>query len=224
MSYQELRDELGVELSDDAFEHAFTHRSYAYEHPETENYERLEFLGDTVLGRQITHWLFLEYPDLDEGELAKRRASLVSAPALAEIAREFDLGKYLRLGVGEDQTGGRNKESILADVIEAILGATFLEIGNEGANELVMRMFAKTLSTSNWFAKHFDTKSALQELVSKRGHPAPFYRINSKGPDHEKVFTAEVLVADEVAGKGSGSSKKAAEIEAARAALEELNA
>ncbi len=224
MSYQELRDELGVSLSDVSFEHALTHRSYAYEHPEAENYERLEFLGDTVLGRQITHWLFLEYPELDEGELAKRRASLVSAPALAEVARQFDLGKYLRLGVGEDQTGGRTKESILADVVEAILGATFLEIGNDAANALVMRMFEKTLASADWFAKHFDTKSALQELVSKMGHAAPFYRLHSKGPDHEKVFTAEVLVSDKVVGVGKGSSKKAAEIEAARVALEKLNA
>lgn len=224
MSYQELRDKLGVDLSDASLAHALTHRSYAYEHPEAESYERLEFLGDTVLGRQITHWLFLEYPEMDEGELAKRRASLVSTPALAEIAREFGLGKFLLLGVGEDNTGGRDKESILADAVEAILGATFIEKGSDVANELVMRLFHETLSSPDWFEKHLDTKSALQELTSKLGKPSPSYRVNSSGPDHEKIFTAEVMIDGEIVGSGSGSSKKTAEIEAAREALEKLNA
>ena len=135
-----LIEKLGVDIDPELLERALTHRSYAYEHGGIPNNERLEFLGDSVLGLAVTVMLFTTLPDLDEGELAKRRASVVSTVALAEVARAIGLGEHLRLGRGEEQTGGRDKDSILADTMEAVFGATFLSAGPDAATELVLRL------------------------------------------------------------------------------------
>lgn len=209
-----LLDALGVVVDGDLMTLALTHRSYAYEHGGAHN-ERLEFLGDAVLGQAVTVMLFRTHPDLDEGDLAKRRASLVSSVALAEIARTIDLGQHIRLGRGEELTGGRDKSSILADTVEAVIGAVYLDQGGDAASALVLRLIEPLLADPDRFGAAMDPKTSLQELAASLGHGAPSYRITSSGPDHNKVFTAEAIVADEAVATGSGTSKKQAEMSAA---------
>jgi ribonuclease III len=214
---------LGVPLPDDLLELALTHRSFAYEHGVADN-ERLEFLGDSVLGRATTAMLYHRYPDADEGELAKRRSALVSTVALAQIARSIDLGRHLRLGRGEERTGGREKASILADAMEALIGAAFLAAGSEAAEAFVLRLIAPLADDPSRFGASVDPKTSLQEIASREAVGAPVYTIEATGPDHARVFTATVTVGDLATATGEGTSKKQAEIAAALAALGALTA
>ena len=215
---------LDVALSPELLELALTHRSFAYEHGGIGNNERLEFLGDSILGQAVTVMLFRENPDLDEGDLAKRRASLVSTVALAEIARHIGLGQYIRLGRGEEMTGGRDKHSILADTVEAVIGATYLDAGPIAATGLVMRLIAPLLADPERFGAAMDPKTSLQELASSLGRGMPNYVISDSGPDHDKRFHAVVRLGKDEIAAGTGSSKKTAEMAAALEAWTLLSA
>ena len=210
----ELATVLGVAVDPLMLELALTHRSYSYENGEVPHNERLEFLGDSVLGLAITDRLFHDFPDVDEGELAKRRSSLVSTVALAEAAALIDLGAYIRLGRGEDLSGGREKASILADTLEAVFGATYLSAGPDAATELVLRLLAPLLDDPHRAGAALDPKTALQELADERGLAAPDYAVTGAGPQHARTFTAVVTVGP-VQTTGEGSSKKHAEMAAA---------
>lgn len=203
---------------------ALTHRSYAYEHPGVAHNERLEFLGDSILGQAVTVMLYTTHPDLDEGELAKRRASLVSSVALAEVARAIGLGRFLRLGKGEELTGGREKSSILADAVEAIIGACYLDCGADLAAALVLRLIEPLLADPERFGASMDPKTSLQELAARLGHGLPAYLISDSGPDHSKRFHAVVVVGGREIAAGDGSSKKQAEMAAALEAWTTLQA
>ncbi len=202
---------------------ALTHRSYAYEHGGIPHNERLEFLGDSVLGQAVTVMLFTTHPDLDEGQLAKRRASVVSTVALAEVARAIGLGEHLLLGRGEEQTGGRDKDSILADTMEAVFGATYLSAGPEAATELVLRLTAPLLADPERYGAAMDPKTSLQELAARLGAAPPIYAVSASGPDHDRRFTATVTVGD-VSKTGEGTSKKTAEMAAALSVWRTLSA
>jgi ribonuclease-3 len=219
----DLRERLGLDLAPGLLELALTHRSFAYEHGGIPHNERLEFLGDSVLGQAVTVRLYRDFPDLDEGELAKRRASLVSTVALAQVARRIGLGEFLRLGRGEDQSGGRDKSSILADTVEAIIGAAYLDAGADAAASLVLRLVEPLMSDPTRFGASMDPKTGLQEAASHRGAGLPVYTVTNSGPDHNKVFFARVDVPGVVTAEGEGSSKKQAEMAAAFAALTQLD-
>ncbi|TDX78557.1 RNAse III [Rathayibacter sp. PhB151] len=219
-----LEATLGVSLDGELFELALTHRSFAFEHGGLPHNERLEFLGDSILGQAVTVMLYTEYPALSEGDLAKRRASLVSTVALAEIARGIGLGEHLRLGRGEEMTGGRDKSSILADTVEAIIGAVYLGTGPDAARDLVLRLIAPLTADPLRFGVSMDPKTSLQEAAAERGAPAPRYEIAATGPDHSKVFVATVVVGGLVTARGEGTSKKAAELAAALDAWTRLSA
>jgi len=218
-----LVDKLGVDIDPELLSLALTHRSYAYEAGGIPHNERLEFLGDSVLGQAVTVRLFTAHPDLDEGELAKRRASVVSTVALAEVARGIGLGAHLLLGRGEQQTGGRDKDSILADTMEAVIGATYLSAGPDAATALVLRLVEPLLQDPERYGAAMDPKTSLQELAARNALSPPVYAIEASGPDHDRVFTASVTVGDLTAA-GSGTSKKQAEMAAALTAWRELSA
>jgi len=211
----ELEQFLAVDVSPELLELALTHRSYAYEHGGIGHNERLEFLGDSILGQAVTVMLYRENPDLDEGELAKRRASLVSSVALAEVARAIGLGEHIRLGRGEELTGGRDKSSILADTVEAVIGATYLDAGGEAATKLVLRLIAPLLTDPDRFGASMDPKTSLQELSARLGRGLPHYAVSDSGPDHSKRFHAVVALAGADIAEGDGTSKKQAEMAAA---------
>ncbi|MDZ8201969.1 ribonuclease III [Microbacterium sp. SSW1-59] len=218
-----LLEKLGAEIDPELLSLALTHRSWAYENGQVPHNERLEFLGDSVLGQAVTVRLYTRHPDLDEGALAKRRASVVSTVALAEVARTIGLGDYLRLGVGEDRTGGRDKDSILADTMEAVIGATYLSAGPDAATSLVLRLVEPLLADPERYGVAMDPKTGLQELAASLDRPAPVYAVDSTGPDHDRVFTAVVTVGDH-SSTGAGTSKKQAEMAAALTAWRELSA
>ncbi len=218
-----LRATLGLDIDPELLELALTHRSFAYEHGVADN-ERLEFLGDSVLGRAVTGMLYGRYPDEHEGQLAKRRSALVSTVALAEVARTIGLGAHIRLGRGEEQTQGRAKASILADTVEAVIGAAFLSVGSDAAEALVLRLIAPLAADPERFGAAVDPKTSLQERAARRGAPAPEYAVTASGPDHARVFEATVRVGDLAVATASGSSKKQAETAAAFAAFHLLGA
>lgn len=209
-----LAEKLRVDIDPELLALALTHRSYAYEQGGIPHNERLEFLGDSVLGQAVTVMLFTTHPDIDEGQLAKRRASVVSTVALAEVARGIGLGEHLLLGRGEEQTGGRDKDSILADTMEAVFGATYLSAGPEAATELVLRLTKPLLADPERYGAAMDPKTSLQELAARLGSTPPSYSVSSSGPDHDRRFTATVVVGD-VSMTGDGTSKKTAEMAAA---------
>ncbi|WP_394769395.1 ribonuclease III [Lacisediminihabitans sp.] len=211
----ELVEFLAVSVSPDLLELALTHRSYAYENGGVAHNERLEFLGDSILGQAVTVMLFRENPDLDEGELAKRRASLVSSVALAEVARAIGLGRHIRLGRGEELTGGRDKSSILADTVEAVIGAAYIDAGGEAATELVLRLIRPLLTNPERFGAAMDPKTSLQELAAHTGRGLPHYEVTDSGPDHSKRFHATVSLGGIDVAEGDGTSKKQAEMAAA---------
>jgi ribonuclease-3 len=216
---------LGVDLPDDLLTMALTHRSYSYENGGLPTNERLEFLGDAVLGLTITEELYHRHPDRSEGDLAKLRASIVNTQALAEVGRklsEHGLGAYLLLGKGEANSGGADKASILADGVESLLGAIYLQHGLEVVRKVILRLFAELLDTAPTLGAGLDWKSSLQELTAARGLGAPTYVVTSTGPDHNKEFTATVLITDVEYGKGVGRTKKEAELKAAAAAWNAL--
>lgn len=200
-----------------------SHRSWCAENGQVESNERLEFLGDAVLGLTIADQIFVHYPELPEGQLAKLRAGVVNAVTLAEIAREIDLGSELLLGKGERATGGSDKQSILADALEAIIGAVYLDGGFESAQALVLRLWESHVTTA---VRHgpggFDHKTRLQELAVATFDIAPYYDVAATGPDHARVFEAQVRVAGNVLGSGTGSSKKEAEQAAAGQAVDAI--
>jgi ribonuclease-3 len=218
----ELTRVLGVSIEPEILELALTHRSFAYENGGLAHNERLEFLGDSILGQAVTVMLYNENPGLDEGDLAKRRASLVSSVALAEVARSIGLGAHIRLGKGEEQTGGRDKSSILADTVEAIIGAAYLSLGGRAATELVLHLIRPLLDDPNRFGAAMDPKTNLQELAAHLGKGLPTYQVSDSGPDHSKRFHAKVVLAGKVIATGDGSSKKQAEMAAALDAFVKL--
>jgi ribonuclease-3 len=219
---ERLTTELGVHLDPELLVLALTHRSFAHEAGGIPTNERLEFLGDTVLGLVVTDALYRRHPDLPEGELAKMRAATVSQRALAAIARRLGLGEYLLLGKGELATGGRDKDSILSDTLEALFGAVYLTHGIETARELVERLVDPTLAIAADLGAGLDWKTSLQEAAARRGLGAPEYEVSSDGPDHARTFTARILLDGVVRGTGTGSAKKIAEQEAAASAYRAL--
>lgn len=226
-SFGVLRDRLGIDIDEAELQLALTHSSFAYENGGGANNERLEFLGDAVLGQSVTWLLYDTYPALPEGELAKRRATVVSTNALADIARTIGLGEYLLLGRGEELTGGRDKPSLLADALEALIGAVFSARGHDLAHALVERLWGDIIRNEATFSGDQDPKTALQEWAAENHVGPPVYDLTETGPDHEKVFTAKVSMPGwtkdgdprTVLAEGKGTSKKNAEIEAARRAI-----
>ncbi len=207
-----LRQVLGVpDLDTDLLQHALTHRSFAYENGQVPNNERLEFLGDSVLGLVVTDTLFTNHPDLPEGQLAKLRAAVVSAKALAVVARTLGLGEHLRLGRGEETTGGREKASILSDTVEAVIGAVYVQFGIERAADVIHRIFDPVIAAAADLGAGLDWKTSLQEITANNDLGVPAYVLDGTGPDHDKTFTASVVVGDTMYTGGVGRSKKEAE-------------
>jgi ribonuclease-3 len=216
---EQLDRALGIDFRDPALrEAALTHRSYAFEQGLDVTNERLEFLGDSVLGLVVTDMAYRSFPDMPEGALAKLRAAIVNMTALADVARALDLGSLVLLGKGEEQSGGRDKASILADALEAVIGAVYLDRGLDVARALVERLFRPRMEAYARGEGDRDFKTLLQELASQDLRAMPEYQIAESGPDHEKEFTAAVVVAGERLGEGRGRSKKEAEQQAAREA------
>ncbi|HEX3528875.1 MAG TPA: ribonuclease III [Thermoanaerobaculia bacterium] len=198
---------------------AITHRSWANEQGVPEHYERLEFLGDSVLGMVTADWLYQRHPELPEGELSKLKAQLVSRTSLAQHAERLDLGPSLLIGVGEERSGGRTKPSLLADSMEAVFGAIYLDGGLDDARKVILAMLEQTGEERTQLL-HSDSKTQLQEMTQALGWDLPEYRLaGAAGPDHSKIFTVECLVGGELAGRGEGPSKKMAEQKAAAEAL-----
>jgi ribonuclease III len=217
-----LEKGLGVGMQRELLVRALTHRSYAYENGGLPTNERLEFLGDAVLGLVVTDALYRRHPDLPEGHLAKLRAAVVNMRALAEVARTLGVGDFVMLGRGEETSGGRDKSSILADTLEALIGAVYLEHGIEMATTLVRRLIDPLLASSAAMGAGLDWKTSLQELTAGFGLGVPEYAVTEEGPDHAKIFHAVALVQHEAQGAGSGRSKKEAEQRAASAAFKRL--
>lgn len=222
--YDGLRRALGdPELDPELLDRALTHRSYAYENGGLPTNERLEFLGDSVLGVVVTETLYRMHPDLSEGRLAKLRAAVVNARALAGVAREIGLGAHIKLGRGEEATGGRDKASILSDTVEAVIGAVHLSGGIEVSADVVHRLFDPLIEAASALGAGLDWKTSLQELAADQSLGVPEYVIADEGPDHMKTFTAQVRVGDRLHGHGTGRSKKEAEQQAAEAAYRTLH-
>ena len=218
----ELEAALELTVDHGILERALTHRSFAYEQGGLPTNERLEFLGDSVLGLVVTDTLYRQNPELPEGQLAKLRASVVNSKALAGVGRSLGLGQHLRLGRGEEATGGRDKASIVADTVEAVIGAVYLDRGLPVATELVHRLFDPLIAISAGLGAGLDWKTSLQELTAARQLGVPEYVVAESGPDHAKSFTARVRVAGDLYGDGAGHSKKEAEQQAAATAYTEL--
>jgi ribonuclease III len=219
-----LDDALGVTFADpDLRRTALTHRSYAFERGLTQTNERLEFLGDSVLGLVVTDMAYSAHPELPEGALAKLRAAIVNMAALADVARSLGLGDLVLLGKGEEQSGGRDKSSILADALEAVFGAVYLDRGLEVATELIERLFRPRMQAYVRGEGERDHKTILQELASQALRSMPEYRLEERGPDHEKEFTATVHLGGEPMGTGTGRSKKEAEQRAAAEAFARIS-
>jgi ribonuclease III len=215
---------LGVSFDDSVLRTAaLTHRSYAFEQGLRQTNERLEFLGDSVLGLVVTDMAYRAYPEMPEGSLAKLRAAIVNMSALADVARILGLGELVLLGKGEEQSGGRDKSSILADALEAVFGAIYLDRGLQVATELIERLFRPRMEAYVRGEGDRDFKTILQELASQELRSMPDYRIEEQGPDHEKQFTATVFLGGRLLGKGTGRSKKEAEQQAAREAYLRLS-
>lgn len=227
MTRRHLIDALGIDLPEDLLTLALTHRSYAYENGGLPTNERLELLGDAVLGLVIVEELYRRHPDNSEGDLAKLRNSIVNSQALAGVARDLTddgLGEYLLLGRGEVNTGGHGKPSILADTLESLIGAVYLQHGLAGARSVILRLFDELLDTAPTLGAALEWKSSLQELTAARGLGVPRYEVSSEGPDHDRRFTAVVYVNGDALGSGTGRSKKAAETDAAAEAWTALDA
>ncbi len=220
----ELIEQLGIDLDPQLLRLALTHRSYAYENGGLPHNERLEFLGDAVLGVVVTEFLYRTYPDLPEGRLAKLRAAVVNAHSLADVARSLDLGSTILLGKGELATGGPDKSSILADCLEAVLGAVLISAGRDAADRLVHHLFDPLVRQAAALGAGLDWKTSLQEYAADSELGAPSYRVTESGPDHDKRFEAVAIVANRAFPPGTGTSKKQAEQGAARNAFEILTA
>jgi len=219
VDHSPLIERLGVDLSQDQLKLALTHRSFANEHGHLPNNERLEFVGDAILGLIVATELFQMYPSRPESELSPMRASIVSRYGLAEVAREIGLGEHVLVGKGEEHTGGRQKDSILADTTEALLGAIYLEHGFATARDVILRLFGQKVAQATVATRRQDWKTALQVRLAELKLPVAEYRSEAEGPDHDQTFTAEVVVAGIARGKGVGPNKKVAEQEAAHQAV-----
>lgn len=218
-----MADRIGHSFADpELLETALCHRSWCAENPGGRPNERLEFLGDAVLGSVVAEELYLEFPDADEGWLSRARATVVRATTLAETAEELDLGSAIRLGKGEESTGGRQKPSILSDALEAIIGAVHLDGGRDASRAVILRLLGDRISGASGEPGHLDDKSRLQEHVSRTGHDGVTYRVSDSGPEHDKTFVATARIAGRPWGTGSGRTKKQAEQLAARAAYQAL--
>lgn len=220
-SIKELEGKIGYSFKDDKLvKMALTHSSYSNELKINKygNYERLEFLGDAVLEMCSSIFFYENYPDMNEGQLTRLRSSMVCEQALAYCAREFDLPKYILLGKGEENSGGRYRDSIVSDVFEAVLGAIYLDGGLEEAKKFVNEYVLKDLENKQLF---YDAKTILQEKVQKDGKVLRYELVSESGPDHEKEFTVNAIIDDEVRGTGTGKSKKQAEQHAAYQVLTE---
>ena len=224
-TYAGLRSALGdPQLDPELLDRALTHRSFAYENGGLPTNERLEFLGDSVLGVVVTETLYRTHPDLSEGRLAKLRAAVVNARALAEVGRAIGLGEHIKLGRGEEATGGRQKASILSDTVEAVIGAVHLSGGGfEVSAQVVHRLFDPLIEAASAMGAGLDWKTSLQEKCSALGRPKARYDITSTGPDHDKTFAAVALVGDDPLGEGVGRTKKEAEQKAAEQAWAALD-
>ena len=223
MAIEALEQRLGHVFDDGELLHrAMCHRSWVAESDDVRSNERLEFLGDAVLGWVVADLVFHRFAGLAEGALTDLRKSVVNAVALAEVAAELHIGEHLLLGRGEDAAGGREKVSILSDAMEAVLGAVYLDGGSEPVFSLIDRLFSHRLESAVGTLDRLDYKSALQEVLAKQGMSSPDYTVRSTGPDHDKTFYAKVLVARRLLGEGEGRSKKAAEQAAASAAFDAL--
>ncbi|MFM8898148.1 MAG: ribonuclease III [Actinomycetota bacterium] len=218
-----LTEKLGVSVSPELLNLALTHRSFAYEFGGLPTNERLEFLGDSVLGLVITEALYERFPDLDESRLSPLRSGIVNMRALAAIARELELGAALKIGKGEEVTGGRDKNSILADAFEALVGAIYLDHGFAKTTDIVMRLMKSAIDEALSRGAGLDGKTALQEIVAAAGWQPPEYRVTESGPDHDKSFVAVAVVNGETYQEGHGKSKREAEQVAARLAYEAIS-
>lgn len=223
-----LQEVLGVNFRNRSLlEQAVIHSSYVNENLElvSSHNERLEFLGDAVLGFIVAEKLYQEFPDITEGEMTKLRAALVRRDTLARVARAVELGDFLYMGKGEEASGGRTKTPNLAGALEAMIGAIYLDRGLATARDAVLKLLGKELSRVSRYGAGVDYKSRLQELIQSRNQSTPAYRLVAQtGPDHDRRFTVEVMTGDVILGRGTGKSKKLAETEAARLALDRLDA
>ncbi len=219
----ELEKELDIQFKDkELLRNAFIHRSYLNEHTDEKlpNNERLEFLGDSVLSSVVSEYIYHKYPTHPEGDLTNFRASIVNAKILSRIAQELELGQYLFLSRGEEATGGRTRQYLLANTFEALLGAIYLDLGMESASAFVHRHLLPQLEDIVNNELYKDFKSKFQELAQEQRGVTPSYRVlKEEGPDHEKHFTTGVYVGEELIAKGDGRSKQQAEQEAAKAGL-----
>ncbi|GAB3284522.1 ribonuclease III [Sinomonas notoginsengisoli] len=213
--HDELAKRLGVDIDAETLRLALTHRSFAYENGGIPTNERLEFLGDSILGFSVTELLYREHPSLSEGDLAKRRAAVVSTRALAAIARRIGVGDFIFLGQGEKLTGGKNKSSILADTMEALIGATFISNDLETARQFVVRLVKPLLEDAAVLGAGTDWKTHIQELAANRQLGTIHYAVVGDGPDHARVYTATLLIGGTAYGTGTGHSKKEAEQQSA---------
>jgi len=219
----DLETRLGHAFADRTLlERALAHRSWCAEHGDAHSNERLEFLGDAVLGWVVADTVYRRFGDSAEGRLSDLRKAVVNARALAAMARRFGLGDFVLLGRGEDAAGGRQKESILSDALEAVIGAVYLDGGAEAATALIRRLVDEVLERASGKVDHLDHKSRLQELLARRSLDAPRYEVSGEGPDHHRWFCATVSVGGAVIGRGEGPSKKRAEQAAAAEAHRSL--
>lgn len=221
--HRDLTQALGAEVDSQLLEIALTHRSFAYESGGLPTYERLEFLGDSVLGLIVTAELYQRYPDLPESRLSPLRSGIVNTVALAEVARTLGLGNHIKIGKGEESSGGRDKSSILADSLEALFGALYLDKGFEVARGIILPLISPMIARALERGAGLDGKTALQELLAEKNMGVPEYLVRDSGPDHDKDFVAEVIVHGKVVGRGEGKSKREAEQIAATLAFTTLS-
>ena len=222
MNYATLIQRLGISIEAELLELALTHSSYAYENGKIPNNERLEFLGDSVLGFVVTGHVYSENPDLDEGSLSRLRSATVSAKTLAKAANEIGLGEFVRLGKGEISTGGQTKTNILADTFEAIIGAAYLSGGLEPAKAIIDSLVLPLLSSEDELLETSEPRTVLSELLKSLGKSDATFDVTHEGPDHDRTFFAVVIVDGSSVASGSGRTRKAAEAQAAIAALKTL--
>lgn len=220
----ELMHAWGVDLESHIRTLALTHRSWAFEHG-TDHNERLEFLGDSVLGFIAADWIFEQFPEDSEGDMSKVKSASVSEKALAIVARELNLGSYIRLGVGEERTGGREKDSILSDTVEALIAATYLQHGMETVRAVVERHIVPIIHKAADLGPALDWRTAFEEKARELGipHMAELrYEVQGEGPDHARVYTAKLYLAQDFWGEGTGSSQKVAKLAACADAYQRL--
>jgi len=222
LSYATLTQRLGISIDQQLLETALTHTSFSYENGKTPDNERLEFLGDSVLGFLVTDHLFRANPDLDEGELSRLRNSTVSAKTLSLAATQIGLGEFLRLGKGESLSGGFSKPNILADALEAVIGAAFLSGGLESARTVVEKYILPLVDDRELLLETSEPRTVLLELSKKLGLGEPVFEVSFTGPDHDRLFFAKVIIQDKVIASGEGKSRKSAEAMAASSALNQL--